>query len=112
MGNLSIVALIAFSCLLGGFTAGWKVNSWKNASEREAAAVAMTDALEMAAKEIAKIEVKNVTIRQEVQGKIIERVYYRDCKHEPDVMLDINRALQNKPIGPTKLPEGATATDR
>lgn len=109
MGQVQIVALIASWCVL--FYAGWEVNSWKSSHDREVAAEAMTIALEAAAKEIANIEVKNVTIRQEVQGKVIERVYYRDCKHEPDVMLDINRALQNKPIGNPKLSEGATSTN-
>lgn len=108
MGQVQIVALIALSSFVFGVASGWKVHSWKNASDHEMQIATFNEAMDMAAKELAKIEVKNVTIKQEVQTKVIERTYYRDCKHEPDVMLDINRALSNKPIGYPELSRAST----
>lgn len=46
-----------------------------------------------AAEAIAKIEVKNVTIRQRVEREIHEKTVYRDCRHSPDGLRAINAAL-------------------
>lgn len=102
--NIQALLIAIGISLAVGFSSGWKVNSWKYAAEREVAAETFTEAMEQAAKELARIEVKNVTIKQELQTKVIERTVYRDCKHEPDSMLLINKALLNRPIGDSKLP--------
>jgi len=109
LNNLAILLAVAVGCSVAGGIAGWKINSWKHASDRALEAETFNDAMEMAAKELANIEVKNVTIKQEIQGKVIERTYYRDCRHDPDVMLDINRILSGKPLSGSKLSGTDTA---
>lgn len=76
------------------------------AREQSLVQSAVDAANRVSAEAIAKIEVKNLTIRQEVQREIIERPVYRDCKHSPDVMRNINEALspRPKPAGDSKLP--------
>ena len=50
--------------------------------------------MEAAAREVAKIEVKNVTI----QGKVIERIrtetVYSECRHSPDTWKLIQEAFK------------------
>lgn len=66
---------------------------------RDAAANAAADA-------IAAIEVKHVTIRQEVQREILEKPIYRDCRHDPRGLQLINAALgfPDVPAGQGELP--------
>ena len=57
------------------------------------------------AEEIAKLEVKNVTITQRVETKIREVPVYRDCVHAPGVLDDINEARTGRrPADKGKLP--------
>jgi len=59
------------------------------------------------ADQIAKIEIKNVTIRQQVETEIREKPVYRDCVHSPDVLRAINTALTGttaEPAGDRPLP--------
>ena len=66
---------------------------------------ARDDALQAAAKEIAKIDVKNVTIRQNLEKEVHEKTVYRDCLNTADSMQLINAALTNIiPSGNGKLP--------
>lgn len=46
-----------------------------------------------AAEEIAKIEVKHVTVRQELETKILERPVYRDCVADDSVFELTNEAI-------------------
>jgi hypothetical protein len=60
-----------------------------------------------AAEAIAKIELKQVTIRQRVETEIREKPVYRDCQHSADVLRDINAALtgdEHQPAGGGELP--------
>lgn len=54
------------------------------------------------AKEISKIEVKHVTIRQRLDREIIKEPVYTDCRHSPDGMRAVNDAL--RPPGATEPP--------
>lgn len=103
MMNIQLIAVMALVAFLSGFGTGWKVNGWRYLSEREIAAQAASDALTKAAKEIAKIEVKNVTIKQEIQTRIIEKPVYRECKHDDGVLRLLNETLTNQSTSDIKL---------
>lgn len=59
-----------------------------------------------AAEAIAKIEVQNVTVRQQLQTKVQERIVYRDCRHDDDSLRVLNEAITGKsqPASDSKLP--------
>lgn len=58
-----------------------------------------------AAGEIAKIEVKNVTIRQQLETEVREKPVYRDCTADQRVLGLINQAITGtEPAGPGQLP--------
>ena len=63
---------------------------------------AQDKALEQAAKAIAQIEVKNVTIKQEAKTIMRDVPVYRDCVHDKRVLDRINAAIQS--ADPGKLP--------
>lgn len=51
------------------------------------------EALQAAAAEIAKIDVRQVTIRQQAETITREVPVYRDCQHDPDGLRLVNEAL-------------------
>lgn len=51
-----------------------------------------------AAKEIAKLEIKHVTLQQRIERETREVPVYRDCKHSGDGLLQLNAALENRAI--------------
>lgn len=77
-----------------GFGLGYDRHVAEIATQQAAAEAARKEALDAAAREIAKIEVKNVTI----QGKVVERIktetVYADCKHSPDTWKLIQEAFK------------------
>lgn len=90
--------LAVVAALAGAGGAGY----WKGGNDAEAEHLriekaqeqAHKDALQAAAKEIAKIDVKSVTI----QGKVIERIVsdgvYTSCKHDDATFLLIQEAYK------------------
>ncbi|WP_374680440.1 hypothetical protein [Hydrocarboniphaga effusa] len=64
-----------------------------------------------AAAAISAIEIKHTTIRQRVETQIREKPVYRDCRHEPGVLLDINEAItgRREPAGGSELPRDRAA---
>ena len=103
--QLIVAGVVAATC----FFAGWQVNSWKHAAEREAAIVAQNEAIEAVAKELANLEIKNVTIRQELETVVREHHHYTECVHSDDGLRVLNRALTNESTGADKLPRANTA---
>lgn len=98
--NLGLTLVLAAGC----FSAGWKVNNWKYNSERVVAEEASANALKITAEELAKLDIKYVTIRQKQDTIIHREPVYIDCKHTADSMLNINEALTgNKSSGDTEL---------
>lgn len=54
-----------------------------------------------AADAIAKIEIKQTTIRQTLEKEIHEKPIYRDCRHDADSMQRINSAITGRePVAP------------
>ena len=109
MGQLQILGISIIAALIIGFASGWKVNSWKYDAERAIEAESFNKAMEITAKEIAKIEVKNVTIKQQMDTVVRENVVYRDCQHTPDGLRLVNEALSGKPTSDSKLPGASPA---
>ena len=46
-----------------------------------------------AAEAIAKIKVENKTIYKTATTKVIERTEYQECRHQPDMLEQVNAAL-------------------
>jgi hypothetical protein len=85
---VAIVVLVA-----AGAAGGWKACSDHRDALELAEAKSKSDALTAMAHEIAKIDVRNVTIRQKTETQVREVPVYRDCKNTPEVMKTINEAL-------------------
>lgn len=91
--NPLIYVIAAIALLAVGGASGWKACSDHRDALDLAQVQAKQDALTAAAAEIAKIDVKNVTIKRTVETQIRDVPVYRDCKNTPDVMKTINEAL-------------------
>jgi hypothetical protein len=105
LSTLAIQVILAAVIAVTSFGAGWRVNSWKHDAEYAAQMEGANKALEATAKELAKLEVKQVTIKQEVQTHVIEKPVYRECQHDDDTFRLLNEALTNgKSASNSKLP--------
>jgi hypothetical protein len=98
--NLTAIlsALLLVGCLTGG--AYWQgrkdgrdVQLSEAARDAEVAAIASEAAASAVAEGIAAMKVKQITIRQELQREVQTRVEYRDCRHSPDGLRQLNAAL-------------------
>jgi hypothetical protein len=107
--NYTMVVFAIVLCLLS-FSGGWKANSWKNDSERLLEVEAQKQALEATAEAIAKIDVRNTTIKQKVVEYVTEKPVYVDCKHDDDGMRLVNEAITGKSAADPKL-SGTVAVD-
>lgn len=92
--NPLIYVLIAAALVGGGGFVGWRAAMDHRDAIDLAEFKGKADALTATAVEIAKIDVRNVTIRQKVETQIKEIPVYRDCKNTPEVMGSINEALK------------------
>lgn len=61
---------------------------------------AIAAAQEGAAKEIAKLEIKHVTLQQRIERETREVPVYRDCRHSADGLQQLNAVLENGTIPP------------
>lgn len=105
MNQLVIIGALTVGAFLGGAMVGSKWEEGANARRMQAEATARQEALTAAAKEIAKIDVKRVTIRAPLEKEIHEKVVYRECQHTPDGLRQLNQALAGEGAADTgKLP--------
>ena len=85
------------------------------AQERTRAAVQETRDLAQqgAAKAIADMEIKNVTITQPIRTEVRTRTVYAECKHTPDGVRALNSAITGRaePVGGGELPRPAAPAD-
>lgn len=51
-----------------------------------------------AAKEIAKLEIKHVTLQQRIERETREVPIYRDCRHSADGLQQLNATLENRAV--------------
>ena len=63
------------------------------AREDRTAVIATESAASAAAAAINKIEVKHVTVRQQLEREVIDRPVYRDCRSGPDAVSLFNSAI-------------------
>ena len=109
-----IGAGIWLASIAGAFWLGqdWKAEKLENQKLREESLfnLGVKAAQKATAEEIGKIEVRNVTIRQETEREIVEKPVYRDCQHTDEFMSVINEAVtgERRPFNPAELPETAT----
>lgn len=95
---IAIVVSVAFcGVYLKGRSDGELMLLGKQAEIKQAIADTREQAAIGAAQAIAKIEVKNVTIRQTVERITRENVVYRECRHSDDGLRLVNAALAGKP---------------
>lgn len=96
--SVILAVVLAVGTLTGGAYLKGRLDGTAIEQSREAKAddvvrAARTAAANAAAEAIAAIEVKHVTIRQEVQREILEKPIYRDCQHDAAGLRLINAAL-------------------
>lgn len=94
---------------LGGFLSGsaYKQAIWD--AEVVAKAKGEREALDAAAKAIAKIEVTSEQIIQPIRTELRTNTVYRDCRHSDDGLLRLNAAITGQPLGASKLPRADSA---
>lgn len=99
------LAVAFLSALFGAYRHGVATTEGKYALVAQESQKARDEALQAAAKEIAKIDVKNVTIRQNLEKEVHEKLVYTECRNSDAGMQLINAALTNTiPAGDSKLP--------
>jgi len=84
------------------------------ARDEEVARIATEAATSAAASAIAKIEVKNTTIRQTLEKEVHEKTVFRDCRSGPDAVRMLNSspaiaASGPEPVGGGQLPASGAA---
>lgn len=115
---LVIGVAIAGSCG-GAFLYGRSVGADSVIAEQQRTQKAIQETRDLAqqgaAKAIADMEVKNVTITQPIRTEVRTRTVYAECKHTPDGLRALNNAVTGRSdtIGDSKLPRVDTpATGR
>lgn len=93
MNPLLIFAVLVVAASAGAF-GGWKVANGHRDALELAQAQGKAEALEATAKEIAKIDVRQVTINKKVETEVREKPVYVECKNTPEMMQVINDALK------------------
>ncbi len=108
MTNLIIAAIAAIALFGAGVWTGTEWEQGQEAKREKVAQAAKDAALQAAAAEIAKVDVRYVTINRKLEKEVHEKTVYRDCRHSPDALRLLNDALENRePAGDSKLPADA-----
>lgn len=101
--NLTVIlatAVLWGATLGGAFYYGQNVGANAEIAKQAAVNQAIEDtrkaALEGAADAIAKIQVRNTTIKGKTETIVRENVVYRDCRHSPDGVRVLNEALTGR----------------
>lgn len=106
------IAIAFVGALFGAYRHGVTTTEGKYALAAQESQKARDEALQAAAKEIAKIDVKSITIRQNLEKEVHEKLVYTECRNSDSGMHLINAALTNTiPAGDGKLP-GANPANR
>lgn len=104
-----ILLLSLGGCYVWGRHDGAALEAAASLRETAVAERAIAAAQEGAAKEIAKLEIKHVTLQQRIERETREIPVYRDCRHSADGLQQLNAALENRsvPADRGKLPGNA-----
>ena len=108
------IAAAAVACIIaaaGGVKLGLTLKQGQWDAARVSAQETMQAAQAGAAAEIAKLEVKNVTIRQAIQREIVTKEVFRDCRSGPLAVSLLNDAAghPDRPASAGNLPESSAA---
>ena len=103
-----LIAGAALISAAAGFYGGWAIKQGQWDAATVAAHTEREAALSTIAESIQKIDVKQQTIRERVIRETVEKPVYRDCRHEPDSLRDINAAL-SVPAGASDVPASDAA---
>ena len=104
-GGATLVAALGGSFLYGR-TVGMDSVIAEQQRTRDAVAEVFDKAQDGAAKAIAEMEIKNVTITQPIRTEVRTRTVYAECKHTPDGLRALNAAItgRTEPLDPGELP--------
>lgn len=91
--QIVIILLLAVGLFAAGGSIGWKAAQNSRDAQELAEGKAKAESLQAAAAEIAKIDVRNVTIRKQGETIVREKVIYQECKNTPEMMGVLNQAL-------------------
>ena len=103
-----LIAGAALISAAAGFYGGLRIKQGEWDAATVAAQTEREAALTTIAESIQKIDVKQQTIRERVIRETVEKPVYRDCRHEPDSLRDINAAL-SVPAGASDVPASDAA---
>lgn len=92
--NPLVYLFAALALFLAGAAGGWKACADHRDALDLAEVKGKTDALNATAEAIAKLDVKQVTIRQQAETIIKERTVYQECKNTPEMMKVLNDAAK------------------
>jgi hypothetical protein len=106
---MPITSLIPLATFAIGLLVGWYVDSWRHDAIALAEKNASEKALQLAAQAIARIDVKQVTIRRDLETITRENTVYRDCRITDDGMRLLRQAYGDEPVAVGKLPASVTA---
>jgi hypothetical protein len=109
---LLAAGVLAVALAIGGFTFGVKYQRGQEARAEQLIARVRDEAQLGAAEAIAKIEIKNTTIRQQLETVTREVPVYRDCRNTDDGMRLINDALRGPGAAGRGELSGTDAADR
>ena len=99
---LALLALIGFG--FGCIEIGKDLKQAEWDAARIAESQAHAEALQSAAREIAKLETSAQVIKERVIRETVDRPVYRDCAHSDSVLHDINAAITGQSVDPGELP--------
>lgn len=94
------IAVVTVGAYASGRIDGSRLAEATQAREERIAQVVTEKANDAAAKAIAAIGVRNVTLRQTLQKEVIREPVYVDCQHSPIGLQSVNDALANKAVAP------------
>lgn len=111
--RLAGLLLIGLALFAGGWKLGVDHVEAQQLHDERLVNDAVNAAQKGAATEIAKLEIKHVTLQSRIERETREVPVYRDCHHSPDGLLNLNAALTNaQPPGAGELPGDAGAATR
>ena len=90
---LLVLAVSTAGAYMQGRSDGKAVCASQVARDHAVAYIAGDAAASAAAAQIARIKVQHMTIRQEVEREVRERVVYSDCSHSAEQLQRINAAI-------------------
>jgi len=92
--NIILPAVLALLLFGAGTWTGYEFATGQQAKQERLVAKVQEAAAQSTAQEIAKIQITNTTIRQEVLRETVEKPVYTDCRHTPDGLQLVNDALR------------------